>query len=152
MWKNTCLRTGKNVLLFDRVFLKFAFVGIICTLIGSALMFVLYNFAGVGYWVSSAANYAAGSILSFFLNKRFTFKVKQWSVFMILAFILNIIICYCIAYGLAKPAMNHLLRNSPLHLRENAALFTGMCLFTGINYLGQRLVVFRKKEEEPRQG
>jgi hypothetical protein len=43
-----------------------------------------------------------------------------------------------------------LLQNSPQKIRENAALLTGMCLFTGINYLGQRLVVFKKnpaKEE-----
>jgi len=32
--------------------------------------------------------------------------------------------------------------------RENAALFTGMCFFTGLNYLGQRLVVFKNSAEE----
>jgi putative flippase GtrA len=132
--------------LFDKVFLKFIIVGIVNTLIGSAFMFILYNITGVGYWLSSAANYVIGSVLSFFLNKYFTFGVRQWSVFMIFTFIVNIVICYCIAYGIAKPAMNYLLRNSPLKIRENAALFTGMCLFTGINYLGQRFVVFRNKE------
>jgi len=114
-------------------------------------MFLLYNIAGVGYWVSSAANYVVGSVLSFYLNKYFTFSVKKWSVFMIFAFIINIAICYGIAYGIAKPAMNYLLRNSPLKIRENAALFTGICLFTGINYLGQRFVVFRTKENEERK-
>jgi putative flippase GtrA len=134
--------------LFDKVFLKFIFVGIVNTLTGSAIMFILYNIAGVGYWFSSAANYVAGSILSFFLNKYFTFNVRQWSAFMVFAFIVNIAICYGIAYGIAKPAMNYLLRNSPLNIRENAALFTGMCLFTGINYLGQRFVVFRDRENK----
>ena len=129
--------------LFDKVFLKFIFVGIVNTLAGSAIMFILYNIAGVGYWFSSAANYVVGSILSFFMNKYFTFSVRHWSAFMVFAFIVNIAVCYVIAYGIAKPAMNYLLRSSPLTIRENAALFTGMCLFTGINYLGQRFVVFR---------
>jgi len=134
--------------LFDKVFFKFIFVGIINTLMGSAIMFVLYNIAGIGYWFSSAANYVVGSVLSFFLNKYFTFNVRQWSVFIVIAFIANIVICYVIAYGIAKPVMNYLLRTNSIKIRENAALFTGMCLFTGINYLGQRFVVFRSKGEK----
>jgi hypothetical protein len=62
---------------------------------------------------------------------------------MIFAFIGNIAISYFAAYGLARPAMNYLLKNSPVKIRENAALFTGMCLFTGINYAGQRMIVFK---------
>jgi putative flippase GtrA len=106
-------------------------------------MFTLYNLFNAGYWPASAANYIAGSIMSFFLNKYFTFAVKEWNLFMVAVFIINIAVSYFIAYGLAKPAMHYLLRYSPLKIRENAALFTGMCLFTGINYCGQRLVVFK---------
>ena len=131
--------------LFDKIFLKFILVGIMNTLVGSAIMFILYNIAGIGYWFSSAANYVFGSVLSFFLNKYYTFSVKKWSIFMVVSFIINIAICYGIAYGIAKPIMNYFLKNSSQNLRENAALFTGMCLFTGMNYLGQRLIVFRIK-------
>ena len=109
-------------------------------------MFVLYNTTETGYWLSSALSYILGAILSFFLNKYFTFKVKFWSVFMIITFVINIAICYIIAYGIAKPTMNYFLQNSPLKIRENAALFTGICLYTGLNYLGQRFVVFRGKK------
>ena len=132
--------------LIDKVFLKFIIVGIINTLTGSVIMFILYNIAGVGYWFSSAANYVIGSVLSFFLNKYFTFNVRQWSGFMVIAFVLTIGLSYLFAYGVSKPAMNYLLRNSPLKIRENAALFMGMCLFTGVNYLGQRVVVFKPKK------
>ena len=129
----------------DRKFLKFIFVGIINTIVGSAIMFFLYNVVHLSYWASSACNYFFTSILSFFLNKYFTFTVQHWSVFMIISFIFTIVISYLIAYGIAKPAMNYFLQNSPQNIRENAALFTGMCLFTGINYLGQRLIVFKEK-------
>jgi len=129
----------------DRKLLKFIFVGIINAIVGSAIMFFLYNVVHLSYWISSASNYFFGSILSFFLNKYFTFTVQHWSVFMVIAFILTIVISYFIAYGIAKPVMNYFLQNSPQNIRENAALFTGMCLFTGINYLGQRLIVFKEK-------
>ena len=131
--------------LMDKTFLKFLVVGVINTLVGTAIMFTLYNVVHLSYWVSSACNYFFTSILSFFLNKYFTFSVKNWTFFMVIAFIANIALCYFIAYGIAKPAMNFLLREAQQKTRENFALFTGMCLFTGLNYLGQRLVVFRKK-------
>jgi putative flippase GtrA len=131
--------------IFDKKFLKFILVGIINTIVGSVIMFLLYNLAHWGYWQSSAANYIIGSILSFFLNKYFTFNAKEWSIFMVFAFVANIAICYFIAYGIAKPAMGYFLQNSSLNIRENAALFTGMCLFTGLNYLGQRFIVFKRK-------
>jgi putative flippase GtrA len=137
--------------IIDKTFFKFIIVGIINTIVGSGLMFILYNLFAVNYWPASAANYIAGSIVSFFLNKYFTFAVKEWTLFMIIAFVVNIAVSYFVAYGLAKPAMNYLLRHSPLEIRENAALFTGMCLFTGINYIGQRLVVFKVKGNNEKQ-
>jgi len=137
-----------DMVIFDRKFFKFILVGTINTIIGSAIMFSLYNAAHLGYWFSSACNYFFTSILSFFLNKYFTFGVRHWSAFMVLAFILTIAFSYLAAYGIAKPAMNYFLKDSPQKFRENLALLTGMCLFTGINYLGQRLVVFGEVKNE----
>jgi putative flippase GtrA len=131
--------------IIDKTFFKFIIVGIINTIIGSGLMFIVYNLFDVTYWLSSAANYIVGSIASFFLNKYFTFSVKERNLFMVIAFILNIGVSYFVAYGLAKPLMNYLLRNNSLAVRENAALFTGMCLFTAINYIGQRTFVFNSR-------
>jgi len=138
----------KFAMIFDRKFFKFILVGIINTIVGSAIMFSLYNIAHLNYWVSSACNYFFASILSFFLNKYFTFTVKEWSLFMIVAFILNIATSYFIAYGLAKPLINYFLNSKPQNIRENIALFVGMCLFTGLNYLGQRFVVFDRSKNE----
>ena len=138
----------KIAIFSDRTFFRFILVGIINTIVGLIIMFSLYNAAHLNYWISSACNYCLTSLVSFFLNKYFTFGVKQWSAFMVFAFIMTIAVSYLTAYGIAKPAMNYFLQNSPQKIRENAALFTGMCLFTGINYLGQRLVVFRKGEKK----
>jgi len=86
-------------------------------------------------------------LLSFFLNKYFTFTIKDYSVFMIVSFILTIVFSYLIAYGTSKPVMNSIFKDFPVNIRENIALFSGMCMFTVINYLGQRFIVFKQKGE-----
>lgn len=131
--------------LIDKTFLKFILVGIVNTLVGTAIMFGLYNLAGASYWVSSAANYILTSILSFVLNKKFTFGHSGKTIQSGLRFAVNIAVCYLIAYGAAKPAALILLEGAPVTAQENIAMLIGMCLFTGLNYAGQRMFVFRKQ-------
>jgi len=134
-------------MIFDRVFLKFILVGLVNTIVGSGIMFVMYNVFGFSYWTSSAANYIIGSGLSFFLNKYWTFSVKKWSLFMVISFIASIVISYLLAYKIARMAIYFVLANQSQKLMDNAAMFAGMCLFTGLNYLGQRFIVFHKQEQ-----
>lgn len=126
----------------DEKLLKFIVVGVINTLVGMAIMFGLYNWAGCSYWISSAANYVLTSILSFFLNKYFTFGNKEKSLSQVLRFVLNIAVCYLVAYGVAKPLTFAVLGGVNERLRTNAAMLVGMCLFTGLNYFGQRFFAF----------
>ena len=138
----------KNLLkkLLDPSLWRFLIVGCINTAVGSAIMFGLYNLAGCSYWFSSAANYVLTSILSFFLNKHFTFRSKTYSLREVFRFVLNIAVCYLVAYGLAKPLVRWLLSGASDSLRDNVSMLTGMVLFTVCNYFGQRFFAFRKKE------
>ena len=106
-----------------------------------------YNLFGFGYWISSALNYIIGSIFSYFANKYFTFKSEKKSGKEIIRFVLNIMVCYFIAYGIAKPAINVLLGNLNLKisLLEQAGMLLGMCIFIVINFIGQKFFVFKKK-------
>lgn len=133
--------------LFDKTLLKFLLVGVANTLFGTAVMFALYNWAGCSYWISSAANYVLGSILSYFLNKYFTFQNKSRSWKTVVRFILNISVCYLIAYGAAKPLVLYLLQGASQSVQENVAMLVGMCLFVGLNYLGQRFFAFRQDND-----
>ncbi|GKH51573.1 hypothetical protein CE91St46_26840 [Eubacteriales bacterium] len=132
-----------GIRIFDRTILKFLIVGVVNTLFGTAVMFSLYNLAGCSYWISSAANYILGSILSFFLNKYFTFQNKERPWRQVVRFTVNIAACYLVAYGVAKPAVRMLLSGQSVSIQENAAMLVGMCLFTGLNYFGQRFFAFR---------
>lgn len=129
--------------LIDQKTIKFILVGIVNTIFGIVIMFGLYNLAGCSYWISSAANYFFGSILSFFLNKNFTFQNKDSLKNTVPKFVLNILICYLLAYGIAKPATLYALQSYSVAVQENIAMFVGMCLFVGFNYLGQRYFAFK---------
>lgn len=132
--------------LIDAKLLKFVIVGVINTVVGSCIMFGLYNLAGCSYWMSSVTNYVLTSVLSFFLNKYFTFKNKERSWQQVARFALNIAFCYVLAYGIAKPAAMAVLAGAGQKIQENAAMLVGMCLFTGFNYLGQRFFAFAEKD------
>ena len=127
----------------DIRFLKFMVVGVVNTVVGTAVMFVMYNVFHQSYWISSASNYVVGSILSYFLNKYFTFESKKKSLSQVLKFVLNISLCYLVAYGIAKPAVTWMLQGQRGALRDNLAMVVGMVLFTLLNYIGQRAYVFK---------
>ena len=128
-------------------FSRFIIVGIINTIVGTAIMLILYNVFHFGYWFSSAANYILTSILSYFLNKYYTFKNKEKGWKPAFRFAVNIGICYLIAFGLAKPFVRWSLYQLGSDLSvswiENIAMLFGSVLFVVINYLGQRFFAFK---------
>ena len=126
--------------IFDPTLFRFLLVGVVNTLVGYGVMFGLYNLAGLhlwgdpGYWISSAANYLVGSVVSFFLNKHFTFRSREKGPGVV-------------AYGLAKPAMGALLSGTALspQLQGNLTMLAGSGLFVLLNYFGQRFFAFRSR-------
>ena len=136
--------------IFDIKLIKFILVGVANTLLSAAIMFLLYNLAHFGYWGSSATSYVLGSILSFVLNKTYTFKNKDSIWKTALKFALNVAICYVIAYSLAQPVVTALLRNTgwETSVVEQISMLFGMCLFTALNYIGQRFFAFKEKGDD----
>jgi putative flippase GtrA len=51
------------------------------------------------------------------------------------------------AYKIARMAIYALLMNSSEAVRDNIAFIAGICLFTILNYLGQRFIVFKKHKK-----
>ncbi len=134
--------------LWQSSLVRFGLVGVLNTVVGTGIMFVMYNVFHFSYWMSSFANYFFGSILSFFLNKYFTFRSRTRSIKEVVRFVINIAVCYLLAYGISKPLMLHLLSGRSQAFRENMAMLTGMVLFVMLNYLGKRFFTFRKEKEE----
>ena len=122
----------KIALFTDKTFMKFVMVGVVNTIVGTTIMFV-------------ASNYFFGSIVSYILNKHFTFHNHQKGWAPLLRFTLNIVICYLLAYGMAKPLMSWLLTGFSREIQENVSMLLGMVLFIVFNYLGQRFYAFKNK-------
>lgn len=133
--------------LIDIKLWKFLLVGVLNTIVGAGVMFLLYNVFNVSYWISSACNYVVGGIVSYFLNKYFTFKNNTKSVKQVVLFIVNLAVCYFIAYFLAKKAFYFVLESQSEKLRDNISMLVGIGLYTVLNYIGQRVIVFRGKGE-----
>ena len=134
------LSKGRLSKFFDKSFITFLIVGVVNTLFGTAIMFILYNAFGCSYWVSSFCDYFFGSILSYFLNKHFTFHYQGSTWQSIVRFALNIVVCYLIAYSVALPLTRYVLQSMQLStpVVENIAMLVGTVLFMLINYAGQK--------------
>ena len=130
--------------LIDPSMWKFLLVGTANTLLSMVVMFLL---EGLGYWPSTAIAYVAGAVLSFFLNRSFTFKSKAAFWPSMLKFAVNVAVCYLIAYSVAQPLVTLALSRTAIAplWQERAAKVCGMGLYTVINYFGQRFFAFRNK-------
>ena len=129
--------------LFDVSMLKFLLVGVGNTLLSTVLMFAL---EGLGYWPSTAIAYVAGAVMSFFLNRRFTFHSDEVMWKAAVKFAINVAVCYVVGYGLAKvlvpiPQQPNAV---PVIWVERLSKLVGMGLYTVLNYFGQRFFAFRK--------
>ena len=135
--------------LIDGSIPKFLLVGVGNTLLSMVLMFLL---EGLGYWPSTAIAYAAGAVMSFFLNRRFTFHSEETLGRSAVKFALNVAVCYVAAYALAQPAAGWVLGRtglSPLW-QERLTKLGGMGLYTVLNYFGQRFFAFRRGQAASR--
>lgn len=134
--------------IFDKTFWKFILVGVANTLFGTSIMFIFYNCFHFGYWFSSASNYVFGSILSYFLNRIFTFQSTDDARKTLPRFVISISLCYLIAYGLAKPLVYAMLSDLSNQMQGNIAMLVGMGLFVLLNYVSQRFFVFKASETD----
>lgn len=134
--------------IYNNELFKFLLVGVINTIVGTGSMFLFYNVFHFSYWVSSASNYILGGTCSYFLNKYFTFKDNKKSFIQILFFIVNLVACYYIAYFFSKVLIYKIISSYSENVKDNVAMLTGEILYTIINFLGQKLLVFKNNGED----
>ena len=139
----------KETKFLDASIWKFLLVGVGNTLLSMVLMFAL---EGLGYWPSTAIAYVAGAVMSFFLNRSFTFRSQETMGRSAVKFALNVAVCYLAAYGIAQPVMELLPQPVfvPAIWWERLTKLVGMGLYTVLNSFGQRFFAFRKQKKEGR--
>ena len=125
--------------LIDKSIPRFLLVGVGNTLLSMVLMFLL---EGLGYWPSTAIAYVAGAVMSFFLNRHFTFQSEET----LLRSAVKFAVCYVVAYALAQPIAGWVLGRTALSplWQERLTKLGGMALYTALNYFGQRFFAFKR--------
>lgn len=134
--------------------MHFGIIGVINTILGFVLNMVFYNMLHWNFWLATGASYTIGSIFSYFANKKLTFKVEENSWQSVLRFAGHIIVCYFLAYGIAKPAVGSVMAGYSAAIsekigmeakavEENVAILFGMGLFIVFNFIGQKFFVFK---------
>lgn len=149
---------------FDKKLIKFALVGVLNTIVGCTINLVALNILHLPFLLAGVLNYLPTSIMSFFLNKYFTFKSKGDITKEALRFALNVACCFVLAYGIAEPLthwalstapeglfdfvrnVTHGLLNEKQSIIDNIATLVGMGLFVVFNYTGQRFFTFRVEQ------
>jgi len=135
-------------LYFSKEFFAFLTVGMLNTLIGYFSIFILLNIIKLDYVFSTLIGNCIGAIVSYHLNKKFTFKSNNSFKNSFYKFIIVIMACYFLSYGLS-----YLITiNLPIYLGiktsisiiENIAVILGMIFYTITNFLGQKYFVFKK--------
>jgi len=129
----------------NSTFLKFLLVGSVNTVIGIGMMFFLNNGVHWPYWFATFTGNTAGALVSFFLNRAFTFRstipIKEGAV----KFITVILICYTFSFSVSRLLAGLIFEEVSFVSADNLAILIGSALYTITNYLGQKLFVFQSK-------
>ncbi len=132
---------------FNIMFWKFILVGLVNTAVGMGAMYLYYNLVNDNTLIAFTINIVIGSVVSFFLNKNFTFKKKGETGSSVVKFIINIAVCYAVSYAIADVLVPHVLSGLSRTVVDNISMFVSSCLFVACNYVGQRFFVFKKKAQ-----
>ncbi|MGP7816368.1 GtrA family protein [Niallia sp. 01092] len=134
-------------------FIKFLFIGVINTLVGLSITYTCLSFLQLNYWTSTIIGNCLGACVSYFLNKRFTFQSKAPFMGSSIRFAIVIILSYISAYKIGLEIVEEIVKMLaiPAGYTEEIAVLFGSGLYTILNYLGQKYIVFpHKYKQEPR--
>ena len=118
-------------------FVKFCIVGLLNTFAGLAVIYGAMRFGNVQYVIANAMGFAVGTIISFALNRSWTFEFKgsvlhsalQWALVLAVAFTVNIfaVIVSHECFGVDRYLSQAL----------------GLLAYTGLSFLGARFYAVR---------
>lgn len=119
-------------------------VGALNTCIGLTVTYLALEGFQLNYWVSTAAGNGCGAVMSFFLNRRFTFHSKVSFFRGGTRFFLVILTCYYCSYQLALVIADGVLGGwgATPNVQNVTAVLLGSAFYTVSNFFGQRWFVF----------
>lgn len=145
--------------LFDIKLWKFLLVGLLNTIVGEGLKAAFLALTKMGPLPASLLATLIASVMSYFLNKYFTFRYQGDNKGAALRFSLNILLCWLLSNAIGLLLIYPLLTGASdgwfnglrlIGSKKNGAAdyiatYSASVLFVGFNYLGQRFFAFREK-------
>ncbi len=145
-------------------FVKYCMVGIINTFVGLSTAYACLNIFGYNYLTSTACAYVTGILVSFSLNKIFTFKNKDKNnIKLFIKFVLTMLPSYIIAYyvgwltstlifkinaiSLFLNRLSSLIYISNDKVVDNVAVIISMIIYVLLGFGANKYFVFTKKNE-----
>ncbi|MBZ6444044.1 GtrA family protein [Paenibacillus polymyxa] len=126
------------------IIIRYLIVGIVNTLVGLTSVLLLFNLLNFNYWVSSFVGNVFGILVSFFLNKKYTFKSQNKIVSALFKFILVSLFCYIISYSIGYViSLKNIIGNWTL--ASNLSILFSSGLYTILGYLGHKKITFASK-------
>lgn len=120
-----------------REIVRFYAVGVVNTLIGASVILAL-RYAGFGDFLANAGGYALGLVVSYTLNKHYTFAAAQGSKARFLA-------VFAGAYGLNVIVL--WLTLNALHWNAYICQLLAIISYSVASYVGQKTLVFRREPD-----
>jgi putative flippase GtrA len=122
---------------------RFLLVGVVNTLVGLGIIYSMMYFLGMSVAPANAAGYFIGILVSFSLNKTWTFGSHDRIVTSFLRYFLVLVVGY--AANLATVLFVH----SRFDLNAYLAQAIGIIPYTTIGFLGSRYFAFRNQRRLP---
>lgn len=136
----------KSEMTMQHTFIRFLMVGVANTIVGVGITLLLLHLLHMNYWWSTFIGNSVGILVSFYLNRSFTFRNKEqaWKTFP--RFLAVTLLSYFLAYGIGLAAAKKLFLYLPLPAQwmESGAVLFGAGLYTLLNYAGHRLFTFQR--------
>jgi putative flippase GtrA len=122
---------------FLEEFTRYGIVGVLRTVVGIAMLYILPEVLGLPYILSNIIVYAIGLSLGFILHKGWAFRSNRpWK---------SEVVPYAVSFALAYAAnlLTVVLMVEVFRVGKTLSQGTGMAVFIAINYLANKLWTFR---------
>ena len=134
----------------NKEFIIFLVIGLVNTIFAMAVTYSIYNLLHLGYYISSFTGTFSAAVLGFFLNRKITFSSDCKILSSMIKFFTVILLSYVIAFTLSHKLFLYIFSavnlNLSISIIEQIAILFAQIIFTLINFTGQKLWTFKKKE------
>lgn len=134
----------------NKEFIIFLVIGLVNTIFAMAVTYSIYNLLHLGYYISSFTGTFSAAVLGFFLNRKITFSSDCKILSSMIKFFTVILLSYVIAFTLSHKLFLYIFSavnlNLSISIIEQIAILFAQIIFTLINFTGQKLWTFKRKE------